>query len=217
MTCEELLSIVEATSCITERNGIEARENMCGVLLEVANQADINTELNVRAIDEENLHPVDNVANNDEEEHPVESKRRARRVHRFSCSAPDLAGTFEVRANVTPYDSDSTWVIPGAESYSFGMSGSKNLVEAEPISMIYKGVFFPTKKDLKRLVGHFGMRQNFEWKVKKSNKTMLHLVCLMDNCMWKLRVVRKDEGTYFLVRSFVNEHTCPLEEIHRRH
>ncbi|KAK2641402.1 hypothetical protein Ddye_023165 [Dipteronia dyeriana] len=61
------------------------------------------------------------------------------------------------------------------------------------------------------------MRQNFEWNVKRSNKTTLHLICLMDNCTWKLRAVRRDEGTYFQVRSFVNEHTCPLEEIHRRH
>ncbi|KAK2661228.1 hypothetical protein Ddye_007761 [Dipteronia dyeriana] len=60
------------------------------------------------------------------------------------------------------------------------------------------------------------MRQNFEWKVKRSNKTTLHLVCLMENCTWKLRAVRRDEETYFHVRSFVNEHTCPLEEIHRR-
>ncbi|KAK3199177.1 hypothetical protein Dsin_022592 [Dipteronia sinensis] len=29
--------------------------------------------------------------------------------------------------------------------------------------------------------------------------------------------VRRDEGTYFQVRSFVNEHSCPLEKIHRRH
>ncbi|KAK2640589.1 hypothetical protein Ddye_028384 [Dipteronia dyeriana] len=83
--------------------------------------------------------------------------------------------------------------------------------------MIYKGQFLPTKKDLKRLVGHFAMRQNFEWKVKRSNKTTLHLVCLMKNCTWKLRAVRRDKGTYFQVRSFVNEHTYPLEVIHRRH
>ncbi|KAK3212885.1 hypothetical protein Dsin_017591 [Dipteronia sinensis] len=61
------------------------------------------------------------------------------------------------------------------------------------------------------------MRQNFEWKVKRSNKTTLHLVCLIDNCTWKLRTVRRDEGTYFQVKSFVNEHSCPLEEIHHRH
>ncbi|KAK2663531.1 hypothetical protein Ddye_002105 [Dipteronia dyeriana] len=50
-----------------------------------------------------------------------------------------------------------------------------------------------------------------------SNKTTLHLVYLMDNCTWKLRAVRRDKGAYFQVRSFVNEHTCPLENIHRRH
>ncbi|KAK2647906.1 hypothetical protein Ddye_015395 [Dipteronia dyeriana] len=82
------------------------------------------------------------------------------------------------------------WVIPGAESYSFGMGGSRNWVEDEPTSMIYKGQFFPTKKDLKRLAGHFTIRYNFEWKVKRSNKTILHLVCLIDNCTWKLRAVR---------------------------
>ncbi|KAK2648734.1 hypothetical protein Ddye_016223 [Dipteronia dyeriana] len=137
----------------------------------------------------------------------------------FNSNAPDIAGTSEVRANVTPDDSNNviTWVIPEAESYSFGMGGSRNLVEHESTSMIYKGQFFPTKKDLNRLVGHFAMRQNFEWKVKWSNKTTLHLVCLMENCTWKLRAVRRDEGTYFQVRSFVNQHTCPLEEIHRRH
>ncbi|KAK2658801.1 hypothetical protein Ddye_005334 [Dipteronia dyeriana] len=97
------------------------------------------------------------------------------------------------------------------------MGGSRNLVEDEPTSMIYKGQFFPTKKDLKRLAGHFAMRQNFEWKVKRSNKTTLHLVCLMDNCTWKLRAVRRDEAIYFQGRSFINEHTCPLEEIHHRH
>ncbi|KAK2645931.1 hypothetical protein Ddye_021126 [Dipteronia dyeriana] len=61
------------------------------------------------------------------------------------------------------------------------------------------------------------MRHNFEWKVKRSNKTTLHLVCLMNNCTWKLRALRRDKATYFQVRSFINEHTCPLEEIHRHH
>ncbi|KAK2663037.1 hypothetical protein Ddye_001611 [Dipteronia dyeriana] len=97
------------------------------------------------------------------------------------------------------------------------MVGSKNLVEDEPTSIIYKEQFFLMKKDLKRLVSHFAMRQNFEWKMKMSNKTTLHLVCLMENCTWKLRAMRRDEGTYFQVRSFVNEHTYSLEEIHCRH
>ncbi|KAK0573979.1 hypothetical protein LWI29_016566 [Acer saccharum] len=61
------------------------------------------------------------------------------------------------------------------------------------------------------------MRQNFEWKVKRSNKITLHLVYIIDECTWKLKAVRRAERTYFQVKSFINEHSCPLEEIHRRH
>ncbi|KAK2637965.1 hypothetical protein Ddye_025760 [Dipteronia dyeriana] len=154
-----------------------------------------NNEPNVRPIHEVaikvNLYPVDNVANNEEDEEPFQKERHARRVHRCSSTLVYIAGTFEVRPNVTLADSENatTWVIPGAKSYSFGMGGSRNFVEDEPTSMIYKG----------------------------SNKKTLHLVCLMDNWTWKLRAVRRDEATYFEVKSFVNKHTCPLEEIHRRH
>ena len=70
-------------------------------------------------------------------------------------------------------------------------------------------MIFPSKKDLKR--------RNFEWKVKRSSKKTLHLVCIIDDCTWKLRAMRRDEGTYFQVKNFVNKHSCPLEEIHRRH
>ncbi|KAK2642417.1 hypothetical protein Ddye_024180 [Dipteronia dyeriana] len=161
-----------------------------------------NVEPTQQMDDEENLHSVDNVANNGEEEEAVESERRATRVQRFRCSAIDIARTSEVRSNLTPFDSNNvrTWVIPGAQSYSFAIGGSRNSVQEEPTSMIYNGQFFPTKKDLKRLVGHFAMWQNFEWKVKRSNKTTLHLVCLMDNCTWKLRAVMRDEGIYFQKR-----------------
>ncbi|KAK2658894.1 hypothetical protein Ddye_005427 [Dipteronia dyeriana] len=72
--------------------------------------------------DEENLHPVDTVANNEEEGEVFKPKRHATRVQRFTCSATDIAGTFEVRPNLTTFDSDNvrTWVIPAAQSYLFG-------------------------------------------------------------------------------------------------
>ncbi|KAK2641105.1 hypothetical protein Ddye_022868 [Dipteronia dyeriana] len=127
-----------------------------------------NTEPNLGPIhevdNEANIDPVDHVKNTEEEEEPMQMERRGRLVHRFCYSALYMAGTSEVRPNVTPYDSDNatTWVILRADSYSFGMGGSRNLVEEEPTCMIYKGQFFPTKKDLKRLVGHFAIQQNFE-------------------------------------------------------
>ncbi|KAK2652626.1 hypothetical protein Ddye_012482 [Dipteronia dyeriana] len=213
--------IDDVFGCQIEMNGRQYNHQYNEIYNDINNEQ--NTTLNVGVIhevdNEGNFNSVQNVEDNQDDNEPVETERCVRHVHRFSSSTPDIAGTSEGRANVTPDDSDNatTWVIPGAELYSFGIGGSRNLVVDEPTSMIYKEQFFPTKKDLKRLVGHFAMRQNFEWKVKRSNKTTLHLVCLMGNCTWKLRAVRRDEGTYFQVRSFVNEHTCLLEKIHRRH
>ncbi|KAK2653346.1 hypothetical protein Ddye_013202 [Dipteronia dyeriana] len=90
---------------------------------------DINNEQNnepnigptQQMVDEENLHPIDNVANNEKEKEAVEPETRTTRVQRFSFSASDIAGTSEVRPNLTPFDFDNvrTWVIPGAQSYSF--------------------------------------------------------------------------------------------------
>ncbi|KAK3194252.1 hypothetical protein Dsin_025562 [Dipteronia sinensis] len=196
-------------------------DDVFGCRIEMYNDIynELNTEPNVRPneeVDNEaNILPVDHVENIDKE--PAQIQRRGRHIQGVSYTAGDMPGTSEVCHNVSADDSDNAtmWVIPGADSYSFGTGRSNTLVAEETIIMIYKGQFFPTKKDLKRLVDLFAMRQNFEWKVKRSNK--LHLVCLIDNCTWKLRVVKRDEGTYFQVRSFVNEHSCPLEEIHSRH
>ncbi|KAK3204595.1 hypothetical protein Dsin_018641 [Dipteronia sinensis] len=150
----------------TKKSATEGRENMCTVTPEVDNEA--------------NIDPVDHVENIDEE--LVQIQRHGRGVEGVSCTALDIPGTSEVRHHVSADDSDNatTWVIPGVDSYSFGIGRSSTLVAEESISMTYK-------------------------------------VCLIDNCTWKLRAVRRDEGTYFQVRSFVNEHSCLLEEIHHRH
>ncbi|KAK3211410.1 hypothetical protein Dsin_016116 [Dipteronia sinensis] len=131
-----------------------------------------NTEPNLgpnQEVDNEaNIDMVDHVENTDEDH--VQIQRRGRRVEGVSCTGADMSCTSEVRHNVSADDSDNTttWVIPGADSYSFGIGRSTTLVAEEPTSMIYKAV-------------------------------------------------RRDEGTYFQVKSFVNEHSCPLEEIHRCH
>ncbi|KAK2634777.1 hypothetical protein Ddye_029569 [Dipteronia dyeriana] len=109
----------------TDRNGIDGRENLCGVPFEVADHSDMvgpQLDDDFGCQIEPNLHLVDNVANNKEDEEPFETKRRARRVHRCSSTTVDIVGTYEVRPNVTPADSENAtmWVIPGAESYSFG-------------------------------------------------------------------------------------------------
>ena len=70
---------------------------------------------------------VDDLENVDED--PAQIQRRGRHVEGVSCSAPDMPGTSEVRHHVIASDSDNarTWVIPGADSYSFGITRSSTL------------------------------------------------------------------------------------------
>ncbi|KAI9192247.1 hypothetical protein LWI28_019996 [Acer negundo] len=232
---QQLGSFSGSNQVFTQRSATEGGGNMCGVPPVAVDHEDLvepqfgdvfgcrNEQYN-----EQNNYPnpeVDNEANNEQvndrvddlqnvDEDPAQIETRGKHVQGVSCTPLDMPGPSEVRYNVTV---SATWVIPGADSYSFGIDTTSTLATPEPRTMIYKGQFFSSKKDLKMLVGHFAMHHNFEWKVKRSNKTTLHLVCIIDDCTWKLRAVRRDEGTYFQVRSFVNEHSCPLEEIHRRH
>ncbi|KAK2642037.1 hypothetical protein Ddye_023800 [Dipteronia dyeriana] len=138
MTYEELVSIVQTivkydmnkyitdlqsisinpeTACgsnqlFTERSGIDGRENLCGVPPEVVYHGDI-------------------VGAQLEDEEPFETERCVRRVHRCSSTALDIAGISEVQPNKTTADSENAtrWVIPGVESNSFGMGGSRNLCD----------------------------------------------------------------------------------------
>ncbi|KAI9201176.1 hypothetical protein LWI28_019594 [Acer negundo] len=217
-----------------QRSVAESGENMCGVPPVVVDQVvepqfgdvfgyrieqynELNNYANHEVDNEANNEQVDDLENVDEESTQIQTQ--GRHVQGVSCTVPNMPETSEVRHNITVSNSNNTItrVIPGAYSYLFGISRSSTLTTQEPTNMIYKGQFFPSKKDLKRLVGLFSMQENFEWKVKRSNKTTLHLVCIIDDCTWKLRAVRRDEETYFQVKSFVNQHSCPLEELHRRH
>ncbi|KAK3228405.1 hypothetical protein Dsin_000286 [Dipteronia sinensis] len=137
-----------------------------------------NTEPNLgqnqKVDNEANIDLVDHVENTDEDHIQIQRCRRC--VEGVSCTGADMPSTSKVRHNVYADDSDNTttWVIPGADSYLFGIGRSTTLVAEEPTSMIYKGQFFPTKKDLKRLVGIFAMRRNFEWKVKSCPLKEIH-------------------------------------------
>ncbi|KAK3229253.1 hypothetical protein Dsin_001134 [Dipteronia sinensis] len=181
------ISIVPGATCLTFVRNDNDVQFMLGEDRVIPQNIEPNLGPNQKVDNEANIDLVDHVENTDEDH--VQIQRRGRRVEGVSYTGADMP------------------VLPR----------SITLVAEEPTSMIYKVQFFSTKKDLKILVGLFAMRRNLEWKVKRFNKTTLHLVCLIDNCTWKLRAVRKDEGTYFQVRSFVNEHSCPLEEIHYRH
>ena len=82
-------------------------------------------------------------------EEPVQRQTKGRHVQgdHPCCNAADMVGTSDVpkNRNISASDNQSTWVIPGSETYSFGQVNN-TMGSHEPNTIIYKGQYFPQKK-----------------------------------------------------------------------
>ncbi|KAK2655431.1 hypothetical protein Ddye_008483 [Dipteronia dyeriana] len=94
-----------------------------------------NNEANVGSIhevaNEANLHPLDNVANNEEDKEPAQMESRARRVHRCSSNAVDIAGTSEGRFGGTMFVATAQYGNEQVYPIAFGYDDSENNVSWE--------------------------------------------------------------------------------------
>ncbi|XP_062080964.1 uncharacterized protein LOC133785763 [Humulus lupulus] len=79
------------------------------------------------------------------------------------------------------------------------------------------GQYFVDKKELKMKVHMLAIRRNFEFKVKKSNKKLVVLVCVDPNCKWRIRTTKTCATGLFVIRKHCNEHTCSLEMRQNHH
>ncbi|KAK2644197.1 hypothetical protein Ddye_019392 [Dipteronia dyeriana] len=86
------------------------------------------------------------------------------------------------------------WIIPESESYSF-----------EPISMkesnsddgrLYKGRLFQCKKDLKRTLHMYALKEQFEVRIRRSSKTRYEAGCKDNECEFQLRVFKMQKEKY---------------------
>jgi hypothetical protein len=76
---------------------------------------------------------------------------------------------------------------------------------------------FETKKDLQEAVHRLALKYNFEFKVKKSNKSLLTVACVEDSCNWRLRATKMDTNECFVIRKYLREHTCEVGILRNDH
>ncbi|XP_022893831.1 uncharacterized protein LOC111408289 [Olea europaea var. sylvestris] len=69
---------------------------------------------------------------------------------------------------------------------------------------------FDAKRDLQEAMYQIAMRRNFEFKVKKSNKSTYTIICVDNNCSWRLSATKMDTNEFFVVRKYAREHTCEV-------
>ncbi|KAK6160922.1 hypothetical protein DH2020_004303 [Rehmannia glutinosa] len=69
---------------------------------------------------------------------------------------------------------------------------------------------FDTKKELQEVVHMIALKYNFQFKTKKSNKNVYTIVCVDENCKWRLHATKFKDSDYFQIRKYTPEHTCAL-------
>ncbi|GMN59556.1 hypothetical protein TIFTF001_028655 [Ficus carica] len=77
---------------------------------------------------------------------------------------------------------------------------------------------FENKKLLKYHLHHDAMSKHYQFKVKRSNSTLLHVICIdNEGCPWQLRATRMKGSELFVVKRFDDVHTCSIEIVQGNH
>ncbi|XP_074322076.1 uncharacterized protein LOC141659199 [Apium graveolens] len=67
------------------------------------------------------------------------------------------------------------------------------------------------KETFNLVLNHYAINNNFQFKVKKSFKRVFLVECIDNNCKWILCASRNGNTNQFIIRRFVNNHSCALD------
>ncbi|KAK2647166.1 hypothetical protein Ddye_022361 [Dipteronia dyeriana] len=98
--------------------------------------------------------------------------------------------------------------IPGLTSFLFASSTFDN--------HIHKGQTFPSKKELRRVLEMHALKENFDFRVRRSTTVRFEVGCSDMECKWRLSAMKREQGSCFQVRRYDSKHTCALDKTQRR-
>ena len=79
-------------------------------------------------------------------------------------------------------------------------------------------VIFETKRLLQYHIHHDAMTKHYQFKVKRSNSTLLHVICIdHERCQWQMRATRMRGSEFFVVKRFDDVHICSIEIVQGHH
>lgn len=72
---------------------------------------------------------------------------------------------------------------------------------------------FSAKRVLQNALQAIAIRDNFQFKIVKSNNDFLVVQCIVENCQWFLRACRYGEvgNDSWVITRFDSDHTCSLD------
>ncbi|XP_060216251.1 uncharacterized protein LOC132643737 [Lycium barbarum] len=75
------------------------------------------------------------------------------------------------------------------------------------VDQVYKD-----KDTLKTMMANYAITNRFNFHTERCNAISYTLVCVSDDCDWKLRASSIGKSELFRIREFQDKHTCPLKE-----
>ncbi|GMN59378.1 hypothetical protein TIFTF001_028484 [Ficus carica] len=103
--------------------------------------------------------------------------------------------------------------VPSSDS----VSGSVVVADYTPITM-HINCIFENKKLLQYHLHHDAMSKHYQFKVKRLNSTLLHVICIdNEGCPWQLRATRMRGSELFVVKRYDDVHTCSIKIVQGHH
>lgn len=85
---------------------------------------------------------------------------------------------------------DDNWHIIRAEQYNFPINVEP--LQEDVDEVIGDGVTFESKGKVKKAVAGYIMKNKFQIRTRRSNSKVVHIVCKVPDCRWKVRAVKLD-------------------------
>ncbi|KAK2663101.1 hypothetical protein Ddye_001675 [Dipteronia dyeriana] len=102
---------------------------------------------------------------------------------------------------------NTRWTVSGLELYLIKVVRSVDLFDSlANQGPLYKGQMFKDKPILKQVVGSYAFGKRFEYRVSRSSNTRFTVQCSHRSCGWVLQAWKSNRGTFWHVKTFVNEH-----------
>lgn len=76
------------------------------------------------------------------------------------------------------------------------------------------GQTFKSKEEVKTALSLHAFAESFEFRVRKSTKSLVLAGCIQKECKWRLRAVKVENLGLFLISKYIGKHTCALETRH---
>ncbi|GMN70237.1 hypothetical protein TIFTF001_039281 [Ficus carica] len=115
--------------------------------------------------------------------------------------------------SIANYTTSQSVNVPSSDS----LSGSLVVADYTPVTIRINSIF-ENKKLLQYHLHHDAMSKHYQFKVKRSNSTLLHVICIdIEKCQWQLRATRMRGSELFVVKRYDDVHTCSIEIVQGHH